>query len=384
MIVTAARLARRLVVHHAWPIACVVLVGLVAATPSQSRAAAHSPDRVRAQLLETALERSFATDRSSLLAGTAPPIGIRPYSLVWPYSQALAASLALTHDPGASGSDAAARTSRLVAALQEYWSTATPVAGYADIPFAPTGTRYYDDNSWLGLALHDAAATLHRPELERRAQAALQFVESGWDAADDACPGGVFFVESTRETYRAATSTAPAAQLAAALYSKTRRGQDLAFAERAYTWMNRCLRAHDGLYADHIDADGTIQPTEWSYNQGSMIAAGVALWRATGDPKYLAAARTTGERMLRYVRRPPTREPIYLMAILFDDLRQLDEFTHIVGLRAAAQAYANRVWRHDRNPQTNLVRFKRRHFTLLLEQAAAVRLYANLAQWPPT
>jgi Glycosyl hydrolase family 76 len=382
VITTAAQLARRLAVRPAWPIAFAILAGLAATTPAQSRAPARSPDLARAQALETALDRSFATDRSSLLAGTAPPIGIRPYSLVWPYSQALVASLALTNDPGVTASDAA-RTANLVAALQDYWSTAPPVAGYADLPFAATATRYYDDNSWLGLALDDAAAQLHQPELERRADAALAFVESGWDTTRDVCPGGVFFVESARKTYRAATSTAPAAQLAAVLYIKTHRRHDLEFAQRAYAWMNRCLRGRDGLYADHIDADGTIEPTEWSYNQGSMIAAGVELWRATGERRYLAAARTTGEQMLLYVRRPPAREPVYLMAILFDDLRQLDDVTHILGLHAAAQAYADSVWTHHRNPRTNLIRFKRRNFTLLLEQAAAVRLYATLADWTP-
>lgn len=300
---------------------------------------------------------------------------------MWPYSQALAASLELAEGPGATDA-ARGRATSLLSGLQRYWSSRAPVPGYAELPFAPDATRYYDDNSWLGLALENAAVELHRPDLASRAEAALQFVESGWDAGKDACPGGVFFVESRAKTYRAATSTAPAAQLAAVLYRSTHQQRDLQFAERAYAWMDRCLRGHDGLYADHIDADGTVQPTEWSYNQGSMIAAGVDLWRATGKRRYLREARATGEKMLVYARHPPAREPIYLMAILFDDLRQLDDVAHVPGMRAAAQAYADDVWAHDRDHASDLVRFKRRHFTLLLEQAAAVRLYAKLARWP--
>jgi hypothetical protein len=359
-----------------------VLLCALSVVPTAAASPTSTTDLGRARTLEASLDHAFSVRGTPLLAGTAPPLGVRPYSLVWPFSQALAASLDLARAEGG-GSDEQARVSSMLGALQRYWSTSPPVAGYAELPVEPRGSRYYDDNSWLGLALLDAAGVLRQPALETKAQAALRFVESGWDTRTQVpCPGGVFFVETRSDTYRAATSTAPAAELAAELFRATRDRADLAFAERAYSWMQRCLRGANGLYADHIDTDGTVQPTDWSYNQGSMIAAGVQLWRATGRRRYLDDAVATAHRLLAFARTPPAREPIYLMAIMFDDLRQLDAASDVPGLRAAAQRYADGIWSHDRNPHSNLVAFKRRHFSLLLEQAAAVRLYADLALWP--
>jgi hypothetical protein len=260
------------------------------------------------------------------------------------------------------------------------------VPAYAEYPVAPLGsggTRYYDDNDWLGLSLVGAARALRDPGLLPQARRTFGFVRSGWDGRpSDACPGGVYFVASRLKRYRATTSSAPAAELGAALYLATGERQALAFAERAYAWTDRCLRDAGGLYADHIDPNGTVEPTRWSYNQGSMIAAGVLLARATGRARYLLEAQRTALATLSYVRRPPGRELPYLMAIYFDDLRLLDAVRPDPRFRAVAQAYADTAWRTARDARSGLFRFAPRGFTQLLEQAAVVRLEATLAAWP--
>jgi glycosyl hydrolase family 76 len=48
-------------------------------------------------------------------------------------------------------------------------------------------------------------------------------------------------------------------------------------------WVEQCLRDSDGLYGDHVSGNGTIDRTEWSYNQGAMIEAYRLLYRATGS-----------------------------------------------------------------------------------------------------
>ena len=48
-----------------------------------------------------------------------------------------------------------------------------------------------------------------------------------------------------------------------------------------YQWTVNCLRTAGGLYNDHINADGSVNSTIWSYNQGVMVGAGVLLNKLT-------------------------------------------------------------------------------------------------------
>jgi len=53
----------------------------------------------------------------------------------------------------------------------------------------------------------------------------------------------------------------------------------------AYEWVRTCLVQPGGMYGDHIRLHGVIDPSLWSYNQGSMIGAGVLLYQATGKQR---------------------------------------------------------------------------------------------------
>jgi hypothetical protein len=344
-------------------------------------------DAARARAAFASMQHYFHLPGGRLFKGTYPRYGRHPYSLVWPFSQALAATVSL-----AAASDGGhvyrAALSDDLGGLGLYWKTTAPAPGYAEYPVAPLGpggARYYDDNDWIGLALIRAHGLLGDKRLLDRARAVFRFVRSGWDENPrDACPGGVYFFEARHKTYRPTTSTAPAAELAAELYLATGDETYRAWAVRMYAWMNRCLRDGGGLYADHIGADGTIEPTRWSYNQGSMIGAGVLLWKVTGKKHYLEDAQRTARKTLSYASRPPRRELAYLMAIYFENLHLLDSAAHDPRYRVVAQAYADHGWQTARDPHTGLVRFHDRPFTQLLEQAAMVRMYAGLAAWPAT
>ena len=355
--------------------------GLAASAADGSR----SVDAARARAAFASMQHYFYMPTQQLYRGTYPRYGRHPYSLVWPFSQALAATLSLGGAGDGRGAYRAALADQLTG-LGRYWKRSAPAPGYAEYPIAPIGpggARYYDDNDWIGLALLRAHRLLGDRRLLDRARSVFRFVRSGWDEnPHDACPGGVYFFEARHKTYRPTTSTAPAAEFAARLYLATGKQAYRAWAVRMYAWMNRCLRDGGGLYADHLDADGTVEPTRWSYNQGSMIGAGVLLWKVTGKQRYLRDAQRTARRTLRYASRPPRRELSYLMAIYFDNLRLLDSVAHDPRYRAVAQAYADRGWQTARDPQTGLVRFHDRPFSQLLEQAAVVRIYAGLAAWP--
>ncbi len=121
---------------------------------------------------------------------------------------------------------------------------------------------------------------------------------------------------------RHACSSAPFIKLAVMLWESTGNGKYLEWAKDVYAFMYGKLRdPADNLYYDLIGTvfeknspypdnvkewenpkymagnrilgDGKTDEKKYSYNSGSMISAGVALFGATGDKKYLEQAKTT-------------------------------------------------------------------------------------------
>ena len=119
------------------------------------------------------------------------------------------------------------------------------------------GRRFYDDNAWLGLAFLQRHAFSTGQASRQRAHAIDEFVQSGLDPAT----GAIRWVEAG-DTFNAC-STGAGALLHAELGGRI--DASLAFLSE--------LRNADGLVQDHVRADGSIEPTVYSYNQGLLIAA---------------------------------------------------------------------------------------------------------------
>jgi hypothetical protein len=293
------------------------------------------------------------------------------YAHVWPLSQALSASLAFGALPGGSAAAARADALRTVRVLTHYRLG----RGYNSLPLPPLdrgGNLYYDDNNWIALDLLSGYRLLGMRTMLRRARGVFQFLVSGWDRnTGDSCPGGVFWARPPLRQIRATVSTANAALTALRLYQATGRRTYLAWAQRMYGWVSRCLAAGNGLYYDHLDSLGQVSRHEWTYNQGAMIAAGVLLGRATGKRSYLDQAQASARAALAHYRasRYKGEPPIYV-AIFFSDLNLLQHVVQLPSYRTA------------------LLHYLRRHVTLranghfgssLLFQAAAAQLYSLAA-----
>jgi hypothetical protein len=132
----------------------------------------------------------------------------------------------------------------------------------------PRGTRYFDDNAWLGLAfLRLGTAATADPTWREAAQGLARFVTRGEDH-----DGGVRWAEGSPS--RNACSTASAAWLV--LESAT---PDASItAGRWMDWLDRALRRPDGLYGDRFD-EGIVHDEVWTYNQGAALAATRSLGR---------------------------------------------------------------------------------------------------------
>jgi rhamnogalacturonyl hydrolase YesR len=145
-----------------------------------------------------------------------------------------------------------------------------------------------------------------------------------------------------------------------------------------YSWVDINLRGENGLYWDHIDLNGRIDRTQWSYNQGSMIGASTLLYQATGDSAYLLRAKEIARAALDYF--TPERldqNDVAFNAIFFRNLLLLHQTESNPAYIDAMQEYADRLWEARRDPDTNLLTTSQP--TTLLDQSGLIQIYAMLA-----
>jgi hypothetical protein len=330
---------------------------------------------------------------SSLYRETYPRSG-NPYSYLWPFTQAMAATLDLF------GATPALATVRDVQdrsrGLTRYWNPSSTPPGYDSYvryPYGSGGDQFYDDHGWVGLNLVRVHRLTGDTGSLTQAQLGFDLMVSGWDIdPSDVPPGGVFWTKAAWNRDRGTVSNAAGAELGFRLYLLTGQQARYDWAKRMYDWVNTYLRDTDGLYWDHLDRGGRIEYTKWSYNQGCMIGANVLLYQIhrTANPSaaasYLADADAIAAAALQfYDGGYPSQGPAF-NAIFFRNLLALHAVTANPALQANVltnlRQYADSIWATNRNglglfsfpPGATPVK--------LLDQAAAVELFAALA-WDP-
>jgi predicted alpha-1,6-mannanase (GH76 family) len=248
------------------------------------------------------------------------------------------------------------------------------------------GTSYYDDNEWVGIELMRLYKLEHNRAALAQAEQIMGFVMAGWQAnTSERCPGGVpFSTGSTGATERNAVTNAPAAELGVQLYRVTHNVAYLQFAEMAYGWVRTCLLEATGLYADHLEPENELEPTEWSYNQGSMIGAGVLLYQSTRQRFYLEQASATARAALaNFPLERLAGENTFFPAVFFRNLLYFDSVTRQSSGRKLAQAYLDYVWESLRLG-SGLFLAGNGGTPQLLEQATIAQIYSLLSISPST
>ncbi|MBP2336837.1 putative alpha-1,6-mannanase (GH76 family) [Saccharothrix coeruleofusca] len=151
-------------------------------------------------------------------------------------------------------------------------------------------SRAIDDSAWWGLAW--IAAYDHTGERRYLGMAATigAYVHQYWDTRT--CGGGVWW--DRERTYKNAVTAGLYVRLAASLHRRlpgdavwSRRTRTAADWYLASGMINSAGLVNDGLTADCRNNGSTV----WTYNQGLGIGGLTEAWRATGDARYLAAAR---------------------------------------------------------------------------------------------
>jgi hypothetical protein len=322
---------------------------------------------------------------------------------LWPFSQALAATVTMSHVngvsriPGLPGALAHELSARLIG-LRSYLdidnsgapegtftSSLAAFDGTVAPPTGPGGTKYYDDNEWVGMELVRIYALTHSTVALGSAEAIMAFVMAGWDTdPEHACPGGIPFSNSSENNERNTVTGGPGAELAVRLYELTGNVAYLQFAEQTYNWVRTCLLQSNGLYADHIGSHGAVAQVYWSYNQGAMIGAGALLYQATGNSAYLFQARQTAKFALAYFTPGVLGSEIpFFVSVYFRNMLYLDSITHDPPGSRLAQPYVDYAWQHLRLSD-NLFVFGSPPSSQLLVQAAIVQIYGLLSSAPST
>jgi len=348
----------------------------------------------RAQLAFEAMQKTYYIQGSGLYSG-------EPFSFLWPFSQAIAATVSMANIPALKSTFAHEIQARLVglksyldlsnsgAPEGSFTSTLAAFDGTVAPPEGPGGAKYYDDNEWVGIELMRIYEQTHEAAVLGTAEGIMAFVMGGWKTAGPegqqiACPGGIPFSNAAENRERNTVTDGPAAELALQLYKVTQNPQYLQFAEMAYEWVRTCLTQPNGLYGDHIYPNGAIDPTEWSYNQGTMIGAGTLLFQATGNSAYLFQARQTAKAAIAYFTAERLGSEIpFFSSVYFRNMLYLDAVTHDPPGLKLVQGYVNYAWEHLRLSDDVFVAGSPATAQLLV-QAAIVQDYALLSSTPST
>ena len=376
--------------------------------PSALRQALHRPrkakkkppptlhgDAQRALLGFEAMQRRYYVG-AGLYAG-------EPFSFLWPFSQAFAATVSMSNVegvakiPGLKAKLALELHARLVgqnsyldlnnsnASEGTFTSSLAAFDGEVAPPAGPGGPKYYDDNDWMGIELARTYELTHKPATLGSAEAIMAFEMAGWDSEPQlACPGGIPFSNTVENNVRNTVTNAPTTELALQLYRITHEQQYLQFALQDYEWVRACLQQPNLLYADHIGRHGAVEDTFWSYNQGAMIGAGTLLYQLTGNSGYLYEARQTAAAALAYFNQQRlAEENPFFASVYFRNLLYLDSVVHDPSGKQVAQAFVNHFWEKRRLPGYVFVSGTPPSAQLLV-QAAVVQVYALLSSPPST
>lgn len=263
------------------------------------------------------------------------PFQAGAYDHLWPFANVWMATCALSRIGGLDPSDLRARLS----ALSRYSpsSSTTPHSegplGFQSAPsppLGPGGDTYYDDNSWILLALLDQHSITGDTLCVGTAKRIFEFLLSGWSRGESwSYAGGIRWAEPAWSLTRNTCSNAPTAAGAAWLYLLTKDPQYLEWATRIYDWTRTTLLTKEYLYADSVAPGGSVDPAVWSYNQGSMIGAGVRLFHATREERYLEEAISTAQTCCEYFEAPDrlSRQGAAFNAIYFSNLLALKDYS---------------------------------------------------------
>ena len=224
-------------------------------------------------------------------------VNARAVSFLWPFSGMMSATSALMRNSAVKNKYHVYLDS-LVTGIEKYRDTTRTPTGYQAYPVMfEHSDRYYDDNGLVGTEYIEAYFNTYNPLYLDRTKTVFKFIISGWS---DELGGGIYWLEGHHDQ-KPACSNGMALIVALKLYKATKDPYYLNWGLKFYNWMHANLRNPDDLYYnDKKVADGTTNPTYWTYNSGAVLEASVLLYQFTGEHKYLAEAQLMAKNIFQH------------------------------------------------------------------------------------
>ena len=317
------------------------------------------------------------------------------YSYLWPYSGTFSAVNALmeaTKDNKKDfGNYQKLLDEKVLPGLAEYFDTRRMPKAYASyIKDAPLSDRFYDDNVWLGIDFTDVYLMTSQENYLQSAKLIWKFIESGMD---DCLGGGIYWCEQKKES-KNTCSNAPATVLCMKLFKLTKDAKYLEQAKKTYQWTrdNLCDPS-DFVYWDNKNLQGKVDPAKYTYNSGQMIQAGVLLYQATGEKRYLKEAQQTAEGSYRFFLKV---QPIatgemkffpgtpWFNVILFRGLKALYLVDRNEAYIKTMIENADYAWNYTRDENglfsNDWSGNRKEQFKSLLENACMIELFAEISE----
>jgi len=187
--------------------------------------------------------------------------------------------------------DGAMRTlsNTYISLINEFYTTQNNIGWYRP---------YYDDENWMAMALLDAYSLTKDTVYLHTAEMLVYNIQQAWDTT--CCgskPGGIWWDQA--HTQKATASNAGPVIASSILYTYTKNATYLNFAMQVYNyWNENMINTQNYQVADHIQTDGTVIWWKFTYDNGLMVGAAVALYIATGNTQYLDQALNFASYML--------------------------------------------------------------------------------------
>lgn len=266
-------------------------------TSSSETGAADAGDPAALLAAHNAADRAFEATMLAFWSGDAAYLREKPdlgsdVTGYWIFAQAFDAVL-----------DNAARTGRYGGLIETFY-LAQEARGWA--------RDFYDDENWMALALLRAYDLTAKSKYLTRARQLLDdIVDTAQDATCcGAAKGGLWWDKP--HTQKATAINGGAVVTAVRMYERTNDTKYLDFAKKVLDfWHTNMVDPVSHRVFDHVKAPGgEVVKYDFTYNEGIMIGASLALYAVTKDAKYRAWAHETADWMVKEQTKTAAQGPV--------------------------------------------------------------------------